>query len=241
MAQTKDSLIKNITLSIFAAIIIIYVLFSGPPVGLSDNGDFERVLYSNGLDYSVPAEQRRFIYQNNFHIAYRGDTEQEKILNALFHVEDFQNYPSIQNVFIKLSIGANILLNNITGADNRIYRIEVLGLIYTFLYGLALFALFSSIRIKRQWLDVALKLFIIIMLCDVGYVLYFNSLYGEALQVFSLFNCLWHHAHKVRRRNYLLFILSMLLWSKLQYTGDFPCVDIFCPVFLCYLAKTDSL
>jgi hypothetical protein len=95
MAQTKDSLIKNIILSIFAAIIIIYVLFSGPPVGLSDNGDFERVLYSNGLDYSVPAEQRRFIYQNNFHIAYRGDTEQEKILNALFHVEDFQNYPSI--------------------------------------------------------------------------------------------------------------------------------------------------
>ena len=150
MAQTKDSLIKNITLSIFAAIIIIYVLFSGPPVGLSDNGDFERVLYSNGLDYSVQAEQRRFIYQNNFHIAYRGDTEQEKILNALFHVEDFQNYPSIQNVFIKLSIGANILLNNITGTDNRIYRIEVLGLIYMFLYGLALFALFSSIRIKRQ-------------------------------------------------------------------------------------------
>lgn len=220
MAQTKDSLIKNIILSIFAAIIIIYVLFSGPPVGLSDNGDFERVLYSNGLDYSVPAEQRRFIYQNNFHIAYRGDTEQEKILNALFHVEDFQNYPSIQNVFIKLSIGANILLNNITGTDNRIYRIEVLGLIYMFLYGLALFALFSSIRIKRQWLDVALKLFIIIMLCDVGYVLYFNSLYGEALQsiffVFSIAFGITLFHERPRRRNYLLFILSMLCygWSK---------------------------
>ena len=89
------------------------MLFSDRLLAFRTMGTLKRVLYSNGLDYSVPAEQRRFIYQNNFHIAYRGDTEQEKI-DALFHVEDFQNYPSIQNVFIKLSIGANILLNNIT-------------------------------------------------------------------------------------------------------------------------------
>jgi len=220
MAQTKNDLIKNIVFSLLAVITIIYVLFSGPPVGLSDNGDFERVLYSNGLEYRVPPEQRRFIYQNSFYIVYKGETEQEKILHALFHIDNFRNYPSIQSIFIKLSIGANILLNTITGADSRIYRIEVLGLIYTFLYGLAMFALFSSIRIRRQWLDIALKLLVVVMLCDVGYVLYFNSLYGEALQIiFLVFSVafgitLFHE--KPKKLNYLLFILSMLGygWSK---------------------------
>ena len=220
MDQAKCNLIKNTALSLLAVIIIVYVLFSGPPVGLSDNGDFDRVMHSNGLAYRVPPELRRFIYHNNYYISYKGETRLEELFNALFHIENFRNYPSIQHFFVKLSIGANILINYVTGADSRIYRIEALGLIYTFLYGLALFSLFSSIRIKRQWLDITLKLIIIVMLCDVGYVLYFNSLYGEALQsifvVFSVAFGLRLFDEKPGKRNYLLFALSLLGygWTK---------------------------
>jgi len=220
MDQAKGNLIKNTALSLLAVIIIIYVLFSGPPVGLSDNGDFDRIMHSNGLEYRVPTELRRFIYHNNYYISYKGETRLEELCNALFHIENFRNYPSLQHFFVKLSIGVNILINYVTGADSRIYRIEALGLIYTFLYGLALFALFSSIRIKRQWLDITLKLIIIVMFCDVGYVLYFNSLYGEALQniflVFSVAFGIRLFDEKPVKRNYLLFVLSLLGcgWTK---------------------------
>lgn len=220
MVQTEGNLKKDICLSLLALIVIVYVLFSGEPVGLSDNGDFDRIMYSNGLAYTVPAEQRRFTYQNSYCIIFKGETTAKKLLNALFHIEDFGNYPSIQHAFIKLSVGANILINIITGADIHVYRLEVLGLIYAFLYGLALFKLFSGISIRKRWLDTAVKLLIIVIFCDSGYVLYFNSFYGEAVQsiflVFSLAFGLRHFHGRTSKKNYLLFILSVLGygWSK---------------------------
>ena len=80
----------------------------------------------------------------------------------------------------------NLILNKLSGGDIAVYRIEVLGFIHCVLYAAVIMFLMYQFRLKRRILDIAVKILILIVLCDVGYLTYFNSFYGEGLQLISL-------------------------------------------------------
>lgn len=171
-------------LALLALAVMGLVLFAGGGVGLSDNGDYGRVMDTNSLEWAV--EDPRFVYQDTFRMVFRGETGWEKLANLLFSGEDLDTYPSIHVVFMRLSLLGNLGLNFLTGRELSVYRVQVLGAIYALCWAGLLCLLFRSFQLKRWWADLPVKLFFLFVLCDEGYIAYFNSLYSEPVQMVGL-------------------------------------------------------
>lgn len=171
-------------LAVLAVVIMSLVLFSGGGAGLSNNGDFGRVMSTNSLEFAdnnVP-----YVYQDTFRMVFRGSSGGEKLWNLLFSLQGTETYPSVHLVFIRASLAGNLALNVLTASPLSTYRVEVLGGIYLLLYAALLFLLFRSFRLPRPGADLLVKLLMLVVLCDEGYITYFNSLYSEPVQILGL-------------------------------------------------------
>ena len=80
----------------------------------------------------------------------------------------------------------NLAVNLLTGQSLDTYHIQVLGVIYLLCYAGLLLLLFSSFRLPNPGCDLLVKAAVIFILCDEGYVTYFNSLYSEPVQMLGL-------------------------------------------------------
>ena len=171
-------------LAALAAILMALVLFAGGGAGLSNNGDFGRVLSTNSLDYAESTGS--FVYEDTFRMVFQGDSAGEKLWNLLFNLDNTAAYPSIHLVFVRASLAGNLALNALTGQSLDTYHIQVLGLLYLLCYAGLLLLLFRSFRLPSLWCDLLVKLAILFVLCDEGYITYFNSLYSEPVQMLGL-------------------------------------------------------
>ena len=171
-------------LAALAAAIMALVLFAGGGAGLSNNGDFGRVLSTNSLDYAESTGS--FVYEDTFRMVFQGDSAGEKLWNLLFNLDNTAAYPSIHLVFVRASLAGNLALNVLTGQSLDTYHIQVLGLICLLCYAGLLLLLFRSFRLPSPWCDLLVKLAILFVLCDEGYITYFNSLYSEPVQMLGL-------------------------------------------------------
>ena len=171
-------------LAALAAVIMALVLFAGGGAGLSNNGDFGRVLSTNSLDYAESTGS--FVYEDTFRMVFQGDSAGEKLWNLLFNLDNTAAYPSIHLVFVRASLAGNLALNVLTGQSLDTYHIQVLGLIYLLCYAGLLLLLFRSFRLPSLWCDLLVKLAVLFVLCDEGYVTYFSSLYSEPVQMLGL-------------------------------------------------------
>lgn len=171
-------------LAALAAVIMALVLFSGGGAGLSNNGDFGRVLSTNSLDYAESTGS--FAYEDTFRMVFQGDSAGEKLWNLLFNLDNTAAYPSIHLVFVRASLAGNLALNVLTGQSLDTYHIQVLGLIYLLCYAGLLLLLFRSFKLPSLWCDLLVKLAVLFVLCDEGYITYFNSLYSEPVQMLGL-------------------------------------------------------
>lgn len=188
--ETLSALYKktgHLLLGAAALALILCVLFCGDNIGLSDNGDFARVLAASSL--SGDGEDGNFYYVDEYTVGLTENTVAGNLLRILFETEGLRDYPSLQVAVVRLSVVLNLIYNQITGAAPSVYRLGMLGVLYSLLYATVLAFLFAQFHVKRLLADFVLKCLIIIVLCDVGYVAYFNSLYGEALQIISLVFC----------------------------------------------------
>ena len=68
-----------------AAILMSIVLFSGGGIGLSNNGDFGRVMGSNSLEFAQ--EPELFVYEDTYRMKLQGDSPGEQLWNLLFSTE----------------------------------------------------------------------------------------------------------------------------------------------------------
>ncbi|HPE16878.1 MAG TPA: hypothetical protein PK597_07980, partial [Oscillospiraceae bacterium] len=170
-----------------ALALILCVLFGGREIGLSDNGDFARVMAASSLAGETPGE--RFSYVGAYTVRLTEDSAMGNIRRILFGAEGLRDYPSVQVLFVRLSVVLNLIYNRMAGCDPALYRLGFLGALYALLYAAVLAFLFAQFQIRRPFADFVLKCMVIVVLCDVGYITYFNSLYGEALQIIFLVFC----------------------------------------------------
>jgi hypothetical protein len=165
-------------------------LFIGNTTGLSDNGDFNRVLVPNRIYYEEGSRES-FVFTSRYKLSIVGKNTFDKIINTLFTLDN--KYITTQNIFIKLSNLANLAFNAATGAELGVYNIEWLGAVYCALFSLSLGIAFVMFRSGKRWLDICFCVLMLFFFCDIGYTAYFNSFYGEALQFSSLvfiFSCM---------------------------------------------------
>lgn len=187
--KTEHMQWKNRIFPLIGAVIVIVlcftVLYGGENVGLSDNGDFRRVLLTNNLEYKNETDYY-YLFKQDYIMKIEGDTFTEMIKSAWSTNNQSEIYSTPHFVLIKLSKVMNLAANYITGNDVTKYNIIWLAGIYIFLLAAAAWCIFTFFTDQKLSMRITVFVLFILIFCDEGYILYFNSLYGEPLQYVSV-------------------------------------------------------
>ncbi|KLE16658.1 hypothetical protein [Clostridium sp. C8] len=190
-------------------LISIITLFIPPIIGMADNGDYYRIISQNDL-YHLPKENEDifFGYFNKSYGIYKYNNELETTLI------------STQSTFIKLAIFIDKLITK-----DDVFDIRFLSIIYIIIQAVALYfisrVLLEDINNKKY--KVILVFLITIIFSDTAYIAYYNSFYGESVNIccflysigIFLYMCKFN---KFNINNLILFGIStyLLLGSKQQ-------------------------
>lgn len=151
-------------------------------LGLSDNGDFHRVISTNGIHY-LNDDKRYFNPEFDFVMDVDGDSVGRQLI-GLFVPKNTELYYSPHFIIIGLSKGINYIYNFLSNSPLEIYRIRVMGYLYAVMLSLGVYGILKYFtRIKCV---IAAILLIAFVFCDGAYLAYFNSFYGEPLQIVSI-------------------------------------------------------
>lgn len=189
--------------------LLAYLLFIRPFAGVADNGDFLRVMLTSGLDYGVPDEaygDRFFAYAHQ-HFAY----------DSFFRGAYF----STQIVLVIAARLFGYLLNS------ALFDVRVLGAIYGLLLLAATWLLVRHNKygsaVTSAIGSAALAIGLLFVFYDIGYVAYFNSLFGEPVSLVFLlltlaFGLKLLHQDQPSKATLWLYYLSVLFLagSKIQ-------------------------
>ncbi len=147
---------KNI-IFIVAALIVISMLFIPPFYGKGDDGSFYNVLLENGLYNQEGADTSSF--------------------NSIYGVSQ-----NAESTFFPITL-AKVLCGFVTTV---VFDIRVLGALYLPLFLAGLYLVIRGIHIKHKIAETVICAIAAIILCDVGYFSYLNSLYYDALYICAL-------------------------------------------------------
>ena len=171
--------------AIIVFVLVFSVLYLGDNVGLSDNGDFRRVLLVNNLEYEND-DNYYYLFKQDYRMKIEGNTIGEKIEYLCRNNDEAEIYNSPHFVIIKASKVMNFLINTMLVRDERHYNIGCLAFIYTLMLSLAAWGIFTFFADFSRKVKITVLVIFVIMFCDSGYILYFNSFYGEPLQFVSV-------------------------------------------------------
>ncbi len=180
---------KNRIFPILGAVMVFVlcfvVLYGGDDVGLSDNGDFRRVLVMNNMEYKDDTDYY-YLFKRDYVMEVKGDTFSQMLESVWETNEQSEIYASPHFVLIKISKVLNLVWNRVTGNDVTDYDIAWLAGMYIFMLSLAAWCIFTFFQDHKKSLRAAVFILFVLIFCDEGYILYFNSFYGEPLQYVSV-------------------------------------------------------
>lgn len=183
-------------------------LFTPPYIGMADNGDFFRTIYSTGLYFNLPDYDSRYF---GYFVKQFGIFQ--------YYNENGSMLVTSQSLFLSLAISINKLL-----FSSHLFDIRFQAAIYTVLLVLAIYLLVEAItwRLPRKY-GYPIALLAVFMFGDTGYTAYFNSFYGESLVyvMTMLLFASWLLLYRKRFNDYAtlgVFVLSafFLTTSKQQ-------------------------
>ncbi len=178
-ASDKHRHMVSALLALLTLLCALTTLFWGENIGVSDNGDFRRVMVTNGLEYSDP-ENASVLFKEEYVMELDGG------IADLVKSHDEDMYSSPHFLFVRAAKVINYLINIIWGGDPAYFHIRYLGGLYAVMLAAAAFCIFESLLGLRLWQRLLAAAVFIFVFCDSGYLAYFNSLYGEPLQMTSL-------------------------------------------------------
>lgn len=188
--NNKEGLLRRRIIPIIQAIIVFIigfsVLYSGENVGLSDNGDFRRVLLTNNIEYADDTDHYYLFKQDYIMDLNDADNVFTAMYEAWQKNEEEDIYTSPHFLIIKISKELNVISNAINGRPFTDYNIAYMAVLYIFMLSVAAWVIFTFFADSRIRIQIAVFVLFIFVFCDAGYLLYFNSFYGEPLQYTAL-------------------------------------------------------
>lgn len=161
----KRLLKSEYLITLAGSILIIYLLFIRPFIGVADNGDFLRMMNTIGLNYYDAAES----YADRFFSFSHSRFSYENLFTGF--------YPSSQ---ILLVLIPRLLAGLVHGSY---FDIRLLGGVYALLL-LAATWLIVKLGAKSSYITgLLLGAGILFVFYDIGYLAYFNSLFGEPVSM----------------------------------------------------------
>lgn len=172
--------------AIIVFVVSFCVLYFGENVGLSDNGDFRRVLLMNNIEYRDDTNHY-YLFKQDYDMKL-DNTENffGAVRSAWKTNEETDIYNSPHFLVIKISKVMNVVANKITSAALADYNIAHLAFLYIFMLSLAAWVIFTFFADSSVKIQLAVFFAFLFVFCDAGYLLYFNSFYGEPLQYTAL-------------------------------------------------------
>lgn len=157
--------------ALLSIIIMSYVLLLPPLIGMADNGDFERIIYPNGI-YRLDRDENEQFF--DYFISRYGIFQ--------YYNENREGITTTQSLFIK----AAMWLNSLFATDKKIFDIRFLSLIMMTYFSAAIFLLVNYVTHKKNGPAAYISaLLCIYYFVDTGYISYFNSFYAEGLVLVS--------------------------------------------------------
>ena len=155
----------EIIVVLVVAVFLTGVLMISPIVGVADNGDFARIMNTTGLRYKAFDYNEKYFYFVN-----------REYLTTLPFVKGVGYFSSEVILVLIAKLISRIVLFN-----KGIFDIRFLSFLYScfFLLFIYLITKYNKRSVPIiNWLSIILT---VIIFTDLGYISYFNSLYGEAL------------------------------------------------------------
>ena len=201
----------HLLLCSISLLILIYILLI-IPLGLANNGEYTQIMANNNL-YSVESspEDQYFNYFTKDFGVYQYYNEKATTPTSI----------SSHNLLIRLAID----MDHIFTSPSYRFDIRFLAIIYIPLFLLGLYLIINYLTYERSLLtSILIGFFAMFILMDGTYILYFNSLYSEALAfclILIIYGSSLHFAKK-RGNPYLLYGLIftcsvLLIFTKQQF------------------------
>lgn len=188
--RNREQLIRERIVPAIGAVIVFFVslavLYLGEDVGLSDNGDFRRVLLTNNISYADDTDCH-YLFKEDY---VMDELDQSNVFTAMRTAwqtdTEEEIYSSPHFLLIKISKELNVLANSAARRPLTHYSIKYLAILYIFMLSLAAWVIFTFFADAKLKLQIAVFVLFLFIFCDAGYLLYFNSFYGEPLQYTAL-------------------------------------------------------
>lgn len=159
----KKKLFQVEVLAVVAvSLIFLILLIIQPIIGVADNGDFMRIMRSVGLNYNDLTEIYKDKYFGYFHSQYS--------LQAM----GIGGYVSSEIIVVWIATMIARLFS-----AKHLFDIRILAMIYALIFFYAMYWLLRMNKQALQWKNILIALLFIIVFADIGYIAYFNSLFGE--------------------------------------------------------------
>ena len=155
---------------LYVAVFLTCVLIITPIVGVADNGDFERIMSTTGLDYLTEDYEERYF---NF-------INREFLMTTPFMKGVGYFSTEVPLVFIAK------LISRIVFIGKGIFDIRLLAMLYCCMFLLFVYFITKYNKGSVPIVNYFSVILTMLVFTDLGYISYFNSLYGEALSFTSL-------------------------------------------------------
>ncbi|KAA9005884.1 hypothetical protein F4V43_07375 [Paenibacillus spiritus] len=225
----KSIRIRSLVLYISLVILISVLIYVPVTLGLADNSDFNRTMRAFGLTSSSGIKYWSADYL--FKIAGPASIWQYFIHIFLPVTGNPAEYYSTQFIFTKIALFLNALGVRLLHQAPDVFHLVFQTVQYIGIYALAFFLFMKEKWRPRAYADLAVKAVFALIFLDCGYLVYFNSLYGEPTTlIFLLLSfvlLLYLEKNKTAYWVYGGLILSLLMFSGSK-SANFPSALLLC-------------
>ncbi len=180
-------------------------------VGLADNTDFIRVSQPVGL--VLNSDFKFFYFQQRF-----------EYIKPFYNLKDFFKFvlcPDIENIsgfqttqflFIKIAQLIDGIVAYLSNQVITYFNITILSLNFLVIHSISAALLFYNIKTKNKLTNIAILFIIVIIFYDMGYLLYYNSFFGESviLSTFLMWFSTSLHLIQSDKKGYPMLILYFI-------------------------------
>ncbi|MFC4779210.1 hypothetical protein ACFO9Q_20655 [Paenibacillus sp. GCM10023252] len=231
LASSGRYLTPSLAAAMGVFLITVVALFMPPYIGMADNGDYFRVLYSNGLSQITPDYGSQYL---GYFI---------KQFGILHYYNEFEDgFFSSQSLFIQLALALNKVFYSSQLFDVR-FQAAILLVLHTAAVYLFVESLTWRVPRKYGYPIAALAVFIF---ADTAYTAYFSSFYSEGIVLIMLLFLL-SAGLLIYRQRYpdwaliaLFAISSLILTTSKQQNAPVGLIVAAAGVGLLFLRKAKS-
>ncbi|MEK0315615.1 glycan biosynthesis hexose transferase WsfD [Cohnella sp. 56] len=237
----RSNAIKISVLFVLAAAVIALLIYMPHAIGVADNADFNRTMRAFGL--SSISDVKSMSAEFQFAISDPATAAAYFMRIFLPVTDNPAGYYSTQFIFVKIGLFFNALAGAIWHRDPAVFHLHFQTAQYIAIYACALVLFMKEKWRSGRYADIALKAVFAIIFLDCGYLVYFNSFYGEPTTliflVLSFVLLLYLEKGKANYGVYAAVILSLFLFSGSK-SANFPSAVLLSVPLVYYAVKNEA-